>query len=262
MLLGRDVDATDATGVRSCWLGETMRRKFLKDVNPVGHRMVIHYSQGDVPCEIRGVVADARTNSLRGALPPRFYTAFFGAATQPVAAVVMLRVNGDPMTATPDVRRILRETNAAFGNPVFHTIPELIDAGLATDRLTAVLASLFGIVAMLMAAIGLYGVLSYSVTRRVSEIGLRMALGAGRATILRLIVGEAVFVAVLGLGAGLAGAIGGTRLVSSLLFGLSPRDPATLAASLLLLLVVSIAAAARPAWRASRTDPLVALRSE
>jgi ABC-type antimicrobial peptide transport system permease subunit len=130
------------------------------------------------------------------------------------------------------------------------------------DRLTARLSSLFGALALLLAAIGLYGVLSYSVTRRVGEIGVRMALGAERVNILTLVLGEALLITGIGAVVGLVGALGATRLVGTLLFGLSARDPLALSGGLALLLVAAVLAATMPAWRASRIDPIQALRSE
>jgi predicted permease len=262
IVAGRDVEPQDASGPRSCWLGETMRSRFFQRRDPIGHRMVVHYSFGDGECVIRGVVSDARTNRLRGELPARFYLAYFGDVTKPTAAVFELRVLGSPLAVSADVREILHRTNAALQTPTFHTVSDLVDELLTSDRLTARLSTFFGGLALVMAAIGLYGVLSYSVTRRVSEIGVRMALGAGRAQILRLVVGEALVIAAAGAAVGLAGSLAGTRLLHALLFNLSPRDPLTLASAVTVLLAVAVVSAAAPAWRASRTDPIMALHTE
>jgi predicted permease len=262
VLAGRDVLPQDSTGVRPCWLSQTMTQRFFQKDSPIGRRMVIHYSFGDAECEISGIVADARHGALRGVLTPRFYMPFFGAVTKPTSAVFHLRVAGDPNSVAPDVRRVLREANAGFPAPRFRTVSSLIDLSLLRDRLTARLSSLFGVLALLLAAIGLYGVLSYSVSRRVSEIGVRMALGAGRGRILGLVLGEALVIAASGTAVGLAGALGATRLIATLLFGLNARDPFTLSVSAAVLLVVAVVSAAVPAWRASRTNPILALRSE
>jgi predicted permease len=262
IVAGRDVEPQDANGPRSCWLGETMRQRFFQKGDPTGHRMVVHYSFGDGECVIRGVVGDARTNHLRGALPARFYQAYFGAVTKPTSAVFELRVAGSPLAVSTEVRLVLHRTNAAFSAPTFHTVSDLVDEGLMSDRLTARLSTFFGGLALALAAIGLYGVLSYSVSRRVSEIGVRMALGAGRGRILRLIVGEALVIAAAGAAVGLAGSLAATRLLNALLFNLSPRDPVTFASGVTVLLAVAVVSAAAPAWRASRTDPITALRAE
>jgi predicted permease len=262
ILAGPDVEPRDSTGVRPCWLNQTMARHFFQKDSPIGRRMVIHYSFGDGECEIRGVVADARANSLRAELKPRFYQPFFGDITKPTSAVIELRVAGEPAAVSGDVRRVIHDVNEALPSPRFHTVPELIDLGLVQDRLTARLSSLFGALALLLAAIGLYGVLSYSVTRRVGEIGVRMALGAERVNILTLVLGEALLITGIGAVVGLVGALGATRLVSTMLFGLSARDPLALSGGLALLLVTAVLAATMPAWRASRIDPIQALRSE
>jgi predicted permease len=262
IVAGRDVEPQDANGPRSCWLGETMRSHLFQKRDPIGHRMVVHYSFGDADCVIRGVVGDARTNRLRGVLPLRFYQAYFSAFTKPTSAVFELRVAGSPLSVSTDVRQVLHRTNALFPAPTFHTVSDLVDERLTSDRLTARLSTFFGALALVMAAIGLYGVLSYSVTRRVSEIGVRMALGAGRSRILRLIVGEALIIATVGGAAGLAGSLAATRLLQALLFNLSPRDPLTLAGGVTVLFAVVVVSAAAPAWRASRTDPIMALRTE
>ena len=141
-------------------------------------------------------------------------------------------------------------------------MPELIGEGLVRDRLTAQLSMLFSALALVLASIGLYGVLSYNVGRRVSEIGVRLALGARRSGIVGLVVREALMVTVTGLAVGLAAAIAATRLIETMLFGLTPRDPLTFIGAAAVLLVVAALAAAAPAWRASRTDPLTALRTE
>jgi predicted permease len=259
---GRDVEAGDASGARSCWLGETMRARFFPGADPVGHRMVIHYSFGDAPCEIRGVVADTVVNSPRASTDARFYTAFFGAASHPLDAVLLLRVTGPPEAVAPGVRRTLAQVNPSWSADSVQTVQQLIDMRLTTDRLTARLSSLVSLLALVLAAVGLYCVLSYSVARRTSEIGVRMALGADAGRVLRMILGEALAVTGLGVAAGLAAAAGATRLVDAMLFQVSPRDPLTLAAGPLVLGVVALVAAAWPAWRASRTDPLLALRAE
>jgi putative ABC transport system permease protein len=137
-----------------------------------------------------------------------------------------------------------------------------LSASAAQPRLNAVLVAVFACVAMLIAAIGVYGVLSYSVNQRTREIGLRMAMGAPRSSVLRLIVREGMLVALAGIGAGLVGAAAVSRVLASLLYGVPERDPATFAGVAAALAVVALAACAAPAWRASKVDPMVALRCE
>jgi predicted permease len=262
ILTGRDVEAQDATGLPPCWLNQSMTRYFFKDDSPIGRRMVVHYSFGDGECEIRGVVADSRTHTLRDQVARRFYMPFFGAITKPPEAVFEVRTLSDAASVTAAIRQVIHQTPAQLDPPVFHTVPELIDRGLIRDRLTARLSTLFGAMALLLASIGLYGVLSFNVARRVGEIGVRMAFGAERRSILGLVLREAWIVTLVGVAVGVAAALAAARLLGALLYGLTARDPATIGAATVVLIAVATLAAAVPAWRASRTDPLVALRSD
>ena len=262
ILLGRDVTAADSAGLPGCWVNQSAARYFFGDDSPIGRRVVTHFSFGDAEFEIRGVVADARANSVRDDIPGRFYLPYFGSVITPASAVFAVRTDGDAAAIGPEVRRVLRETDTRLSVSSFWTVPELLGDGLARDRLTAQLSSLFSTMALTMAAIGLYGVLSYSVGRRVGEIGVRLALGARPGRIVGLIVREALTVTLIGAAVGLAAAFAAARLLETMLFSLSPRDPVTFAGAAAVLLVVAAAAAAVPAARAAHTDPLRALRSE
>ena len=159
-------------------------------------------------------------------------------------------------------RDAVRQTDSTLDPLAIHTIPERIDSRLVRDRLTARLSSFFGSLALLLACIGLYGVLSYTVSQRTSELGIRMALGAQRGNVVWLILREALLVTVLGAVAGVAIALFVTRVLATLLYGLTAHDPVVLAGAAALLLAVATLAASFPAWRASRTDPMTALRYE
>ncbi len=154
-------------------------------------------------CEIAGVVADAKYNSLRDETPRRFYVPFFNPVGTPDRAVFEIRYVGASTAVSAALRRAVSETDANLDPIEIHTIPVQIDQRLVRDRLTAHLSSFFGTVALLLACIGLYGVLSYNVARRTSEIGLRMALGAQKKDILRMILREALLVSAIGAAAGL-----------------------------------------------------------
>jgi predicted permease len=262
VIAGRDVEERDASGVPGIWINQTMARYYFGEQSPIGSHVVVHYSFGDGEYEIRGIVADAREGSLRSEMLRRAYFPYFGAATKPSAGIFEIRYDGNPSTITSDVRRLTRETDGGLDPLVFRTVPELIDARLTGDKLTARLSSFFGALALALACIGLYGVLSYNVTRRTGEIGVRIALGAQRGNVLGLILREALVVTLLGTAVGLAGALAATRVMASMLFGVTPKDPATLALAVGVLLGVATLAAAIPAWRASRTDPITALRYE
>ncbi len=218
--------------------------------------------------EIVGVVADARLHSLREPMERRFFTPYFNPIGQRAAAVFEIRYTGDGSDLSSTVRQIVRETDAGLDPLVFRTVPIAIDSHVTGDRLMAKLSSFFGFVAMLLACIGIYGVLSYTVARRTSEIGVRMALGAQRRDVLGMILRDALGVTVIGVAAGLGAALALTKLLESwsllsgLFYGVSARDPLTLTVASIVLLAVSAIAAFVPAWRASRTEPIVALRYE
>jgi predicted permease len=257
--VGRDVQPQDRL---LAWMNESMSRFFFKDESPVGRKVVVHYSSGDETYEIAGVVADARGNALRGEINRRLYVPYFGAFTKPSDAVFEVRTSADPSGVVQGLRRVVQAGDAKLDAPVFRTVGELLDQRLVRDRLTAKLSTLFGAMALLLASIGLYGVLSYSVSRRVSEIGVRMAFGAGRGRILGLILREAMTMAVAGAVIGVVGALVAARFLGSLLYGLTAHDPVTLTVATIVLLGVATLAAVAPAWRASRLDPLIALRTE
>ncbi len=269
VLMGRDVEKQDETGARHCWINQAFAKYYFGNESPIGRHVVDTFPDTNFDMEIAGVVADARPNSLRGDVSRRFYVPYFNPLDQAPNAVFEVRYMGDDSSAlTSTVRQVVHETDAGLDSLVFRTVPALIDARLIRDRLTAKLSSFFGLVALLLACIGLYGVLSYTVARRTSEIGVRMALGAQRGNVLRLILQDALGVTLIGTVVGLGVALGLTKLLESwsllsgLFYGLSARDPLTLTIASVVLLAVATLAAFVPAWRASRTDPITALRYE
>lgn len=262
VLSGRDVEQRDTAGTRHMWLNQSMAKYFFGATSPLGAHIVVHYSFGDIEYDVVGVVGDAKYNDLRGETDRRGYFSFFDPPVPLNDAVFEVRSIGDDSATTSAVRQVIRQTDVGIAPPEFSTIPELIDALLVRDKLTARLSTFFGIVALVLASIGLYGVLSYNVTRRTGEMGVRMALGAQRSGILRLIIKDALVVTGIGVLVGVAAAWAATRVLGSMLFGLSPRDPITITFSAALLVVVATLAAFIPAWRASRVDPMTALRYE
>jgi predicted permease len=268
VLMGRDVEKQDESGARHCWINQTMAKYYFGNENPLGRHIVDMYPDTHYDMEIVGVVADARPNALRGEIQRRFYVAYFNPLDPPPNAIFEVRYTGDSSALSSTIRQVVHETDAGLDPLVFRTVPALIDARLIRDRLTAKLSTFFGLVALLLACIGLYGVLSYTVTRRTSEIGVRMALGAQRKNVLGMILRDALGVTLIGTVVGLGVALGLTKLLESwsllsgLFYGLSARDPLTLIVSSVVLLAVATLAASIPAWRASRTDPITALRYE
>ena len=174
-----------------------------------------------------------------------------------------MEVRGDvaPSTLIPEVKSLMAQMAPAA--PLeFTTMSELVSRSLSRDRLLATLATFFGGLALLLALIGLYGTMSYNVARRRNEIGIRIALGAARERVIRMVIGEVGIVVVAGLVIGVVLAVAATRLVASFLFGLSASDPVTWIGSAGVLLCVALLAGAAPAWRAARMNPMSALREE
>lgn len=263
VLMGRDIQASDAGGLQGCWLNQAAVKRFFGGNSPIGQRMAIHYSFGEHEYEVRGVVGDARIGELRDEIPARAFVPFFPALPNfSGGAIIEAQVTGNPEAIQADIRRLIQAMNGAVPPPTVHTVPELIGLDLTTNRVTARLSTLFGALALILAAAGIYGVLSYSVSRRVSEIGVRLALGAERSAILRMIAGEALGIGIAGAVVGLAVSLGVTRYLDTMLFGLGARDPGTIAVGVFILLTVALAASALPAWRASKTDPIRALRAD
>ena len=263
MLAGRDFNDGDQAGSAQVAIVNTaFARKFLGGANPLGKQFRLQRGTGDTPpFEIVGLVGDAKYQSLREEAPP---TAYVPISQQEEPGPFMnfeLRAATSPAALIPGV-------TSAFGavNPdislEFVTLSDQVAQSLTRERLLAMLSTFFGGLALALAMIGLYGIMSYNVARRRNEIGIRIALGAARARVLRMVLGEVGRMVIAGVVLGIGAALAVTRLVSSLLFGVTPSDPVTLLLSALLLVVVALAAGALPAWRAARLDPMEALREE
>ncbi len=210
--------------------------------------------------EVIGVCADAKYTSLRRDAPP---TAYFSYRQRPVrAATFALKTAGDPLAVGSAAREALRQLDPRLPLFALRTQEMQIGESLRRESLMARLATMLGAITLLLSAIGLFGLLAGEVTRRTPEIGLRMALGAERARVRWMVIRQSLLVVVAGLVMGIPAAIGGARVLSSLLFGLTPADPVSLAIAATLMVLVGAAAAYLPARRASRVDPVVALRAE
>ena len=175
---------------------------------------------------------------------------------------VVVRTDGQPELALPGIRQKLHELDTELAIAMVRPMNDWVRASAAQPRLNAVMLGVFAVVAVLVAAIGIYGVMAYSVTQRTREIGLRMALGAQRSEVVRLIVREGMSVGLAGVGLGLVGGIGLSRVLTTLVFGVQVRDPATFAGVAIVLTLVALAACSVPARRASIVDPMIALRDE
>jgi hypothetical protein len=241
---------------------------YFEGQNPLGKRLTQGDSSGtsgdatEKPkitkvWEIVGVAGDTKYNDLRREVHPTAYVPVTGGG-----ATFELRTASSPAALIPAVRRTVNDTDSNV--PIFgvRTQSQRIDELLTQERLIARLGSCFGGLALLLACVGLYGLLSFEVARRTREIGIRMALGAERADVLRSIAVQGLRVTVVGVVAGIAGGAAVTRFLSSLLFGLEPSDPATFAGVSLILIAVALVACYLPARRATKVDPMVALRYE
>ena len=263
LVAGRDFDQRDRpTTQQVAVINETAARRIFPGTSPLGkhYRHMMHDSL-EAPVEIVGVVKDAKYQELRETARPTVYLAMGQAKRSSPFRQFELRTEGPVASLVPGVKRTIAETNSSIAVDLT-PLSEQLDASLTRDRLLATLSGFFGVVALSLAMIGLYGTLSYMVARRRNEIGIRIALGAARGRVVQLVLGEVVRMVVVGMLVGVAAAVASTRLVRSLLYGLSASDPTTLVASALLLAAVAGAAAALPAWRAARLDPVAALREE
>ena len=268
---GRDFTERDTdTAPRVAILNETMAKYFFGDRNPVG-RMVRFAGTTSTPTEIVGVTKDFVKGSPRAGAQAEFATYFpyrdkealnRGAQTRLRVMLVVLRTAGDPLAVAGRVREELLAIDPALPILRINTTEQQLDDVLARDRLIAALSTWLGVLAVVLASVGLFGLVSYRAARRTNEIGVRLALGATRAAVLAMILRESGRLVLAGLAVGIVAAIALVRLVSSRLYGVSATDPWTFAGAALLLLAIAALAAFVPARRASRVDPMVALRCD
>jgi putative ABC transport system permease protein len=239
-------------------INEAMAQQYFPNRDALGKRLTV---MDNAPREIVGIVGDARQFGLQRPASPEIY---FPNAQIPYGDTVALvaRTSAAPASLSDALRRALQSVNADA--PVFRvrTMTDVLDAATAADRFNMILMTVFAALALLMAAIGLYGVLSYAVSQNTREFGIRMALGAQPGDVLKLVLSHGMVLAVTGVALGLAAAYGLTRLMTSFLFGIGARDPWTFAALAALLTAVTLLACYFPARRATRVDPLTALRHE
>jgi predicted permease len=249
-------------------VNETLARRFFGGADAVGRRIGItkDASAPDVEAaklvEIVGVVRDAKYMMVREDTPLTVFQPIFQPMNTFGAVTFAVRTTGEPLAMAPAVRELAKQLSGPMAVGEFRTQAAQAAQTFAREREFAFLSSLFGALALALTSIGLYGLLSYTVTRRTQEIGVRMALGAGRARVVRSVLVETAWLVSAGLAAGLAAATALTRFLQSQLFGLGRNDALTIAAAIGVLVSVALVASALPARRASRIDPLVALRTE
>jgi len=244
-------------------VNQTFARKYLPDANPIGQTFWMR--EGPKPWEIVGVSRDAKYTGVRKTTLPTLYQSYLQQSTSQANFEVRFSRSNSAAAATA-VRQTVQKIDAAL--PIFdvRTQEEQADASIAQERLFAMLSSSMSFLALLLAAIGLYGTMSYAVVRQTQEIGIRMALGAQYGDVVWMVLRETLMLVLAGVIIGVPLAFSASHaaesLMAPLLFGVKGNDPATMALAVLVLGGVALLAGVIPAWRAARTDPMIALRAE
>ncbi len=263
LLRGREMDASDAArGAQVCLINESFVRYFFPNGDPIGKHVTDEYPTTRETYEIIGVVADARERRLRGRQESRFYANLFHPIGELRSVVFLLRTSPEAAGIGDAVRHAVGEIDRSIPILSIRTVNEQIDRRLIIPRLIAELSTFFGGLALLLAAIGLYGVMSYAMSRRTSEIGLRVALGASHGAVVWMVLRELLWLVGIGVAIGLPCSYALGRLVSSSLFGITPADPVSISIAVTVIVAVTLVAGFLPARRASRIDPMRALRWE
>ena len=240
-------------------ISDTLRRRFFRDEDPIGKKLVVSFLNTPLKVEIIGVVSDIKQDSLTAPANAQIYVSYLQVPW--FSTALLLRTQGDPGAMAAPVGRALRSIDPAQAG-VSKTMDELLSDSVAQPRFYGLLLSSFAILALVLAIIGIYGVISYSVAQRTQELGIRIALGARTQHVLILVMGQALTLVMLGAIIGLGTAFGLTRLLTKFLFEVDAGDPMTFGAVALLLAVVALIACYVPARRATKVDPLEALRCE
>jgi predicted permease len=274
VVLGRDFDPRDARydtappdqnrppDFRVAIVNESFVKHYFGDANPLGRHVGFGNDPGTkTPIEIIGVVKDAKYTGVRDEIPRQIFVPFLEANFAGGVAMYV-RSAQDPTAAFGAARRTVQELDANVPIYNLRTLERQIERSLVNERLIATLSTAFGVLATLLAVVGLYGVMAFTVARRTREIGVRMALGAVSGDVVWLVMREVLWLVGSGVALGLMAAWGVSRLVSSQLYGITPNDPATMAAAAVALGVVALLAGYIPARRATRVNPVLALRYE
>jgi predicted permease len=268
---GRDFSEADKAGTEGVVIvNEAYARRFFKNDSPLGQHLIVERRvEGSAPLRIIGVVSDAKQFGLNSSAPSTVYVLLdqvpdrlLQIARQFVTMKFAIRTTGDPLSLSAAARSEMLRLDASLPVTNVRSMEEIVAGSLASNRLNMTLLGLFGAIGLILAAVGVYGVMAYAVAQRTHEIGIRMALGAQRRDVLKLVVGQGMLLAVIGVAIGLGLAYGLTRFLVNFLFGVSATDPATFGMIVLLLVGVALMACYLPARRAMKVDPMVALRYE
>jgi putative ABC transport system permease protein len=259
LLKGRSLTAADQAGrPLVALISESLARRYWPDgSNPIGQHLKFG---GNRTWEIVGLVGDVKHSGLDRQITPAVFISYLQSPENRMSLVV--RTAGDPMAMTKAVKDQVYAVDKDQPMYKIRTMDQVVADSQMSPRFTLILLGIFAVIALALAAVGIYGVVSYAVTQRTREIGIRIALGAARGDVLRLVLGQGTALAVAGVIVGLGAALALTRLMSSLLFGVSATDPAIFAGAALFLAAIALLATYLPARRAMQVDPMVSLRYE
>jgi len=261
---GREFEERDAAGTPDvAVINEAASRAFWPGESPLGRQIVLPINnEASRILTVVGVVGDVRQASL--GIPPRPEIAVSPMQSRlPGSSVtIVAQTEGDPKALTASLRAAVHSANALVPISLIATVDDVVSNSIVEPRLYATLLGAFALLALVLACVGLYGLIAYSVSQRRHEFGVRVALGAAQSTIMRLVVGEGLHLAAAGVGIGLMVAVAATRLLVGLVVGIEPQDPVTFAAVTFVLVAATLLATYIPARRAARVDPIAALRDE
>ena len=261
LLKGRFFSSADRIGhPKTVIVSQLLAQQYFPGENPLGkHLHMVAY--GDADYEIVGVVADTLSQVGQPGKPTMYFPILNG-QSGPGGVILIVRTASDPLASSVPIQKQIAELDPELPVSDVLTMQQIIERSLGNASLSASLVLAFAVLSLMLASVGLYGVLSYLTTQRTGEIGVRLALGAQREQVVRLMLGDGLRPAFYGLLLGLAASAGAVRLIESMLYGTRPLDPAIFAGVAATLLVVAALACLIPAWRASRIDPMQALRME
>jgi putative ABC transport system permease protein len=239
-------------------INDTFAERLWPGENPIGKSMRVGFEQKQR--EVIGVVGSVKQTTLDAEARAAMYMPHLQAPTP--GLTVLVRTRGEPLSMAAAVRQEVRAIDKDVPVTQVQTMEKVLGASVAQPRFSMLVVGLFAVLALVLSAVGIYGVMAYAVSRRAHEIGVRMALGAGANQVLRLVIKDGMTLALTGIAVGLIGALALTRLMASLLFGIGAKDPATFVSVAIFLALVAFIACYIPARRATKVDPLVALRNE
>jgi predicted permease len=261
IIAGREILSSDQAGPAHCVINEAFATKFFEKRSPIGRQITAKEGDQRWSCQVVGVARNARTQNIRGDIRPRYFVPSMQ-ITSTRFYTFLIRTASDSGSVLTTLQQLIRQADPGLSVDSPQTIEKQLAPFTARDRTTTELVTLFGCAALTLAAVGLYGVLSFNVVRRKGEIAIRIALGARPGGVVALLLRETMRIVFIGLLIGLGLAYIGSRFIQSQLFGVTPQDPIILGSAICVLVLVALSAAYIPALRASRLDPIVALRGE